>query len=211
MEPEIEMLRKGEEDLQIHYIDQGLHRTPQRMLGIVQEQIDTVEAGATEIVLGYGLCSKGIAGLKCQSVRLVIPRCHDCIALFLGSIESYRRRMQTQPGTYYLTPGWIREKKDPLGIVEEEYSPKMGRELAVWGMREELKNYSHITFVETSAGQSETFRQRARENAVFFEKIFEDIRGSLDFFERLIKGPYLEPDFLVLAPGEGVRMDMFFN
>jgi hypothetical protein len=26
-----------------------------------------------------------------------------------------------------------------------------------------------------------------------------------------VKGPYLEPDFIVLAPGESVRMDMFFN
>jgi hypothetical protein len=211
MEPEIEMLRCGSDELEVHYIDQGLHRTPQRMLGIVQEKIDTVEAGASEIILGYGLCSKGIAGLKCQSVQLVIPRCHDCIALFLGSLETYRRRMETQPGTYYLTPGWIREKKDPLGIVEEEYTPKLGRELAVWGMREELKNYSHITYVETGAGETEALRRRARENAIFFGKNFEDIRGGLGFFERLVKGPYLEPDFIVLAPGESVRMDMFFN
>ena len=133
MEPEIEMLRRGSDELDVHYIDQGLHRTPQRMLGIVQEKIDTVEAGASEIILGYGLCSKGIVGLKCQSVRLVIPRCHDCIALFLGSLETYRWRMETQPGTYYLTPGWIREKKDPLGIVEEEYTPKLGRELVGMG------------------------------------------------------------------------------
>jgi hypothetical protein len=211
MKPEIEMLRKGSEELQVHYIDQGLHRTPQHMLGIVQEKIDTVEVEASEVVLGYGLCSKGIAGLKGQRAGLVIPRCHDCIALFLGSIETYRRRMETQPGTYYLTPGWIREKKDPLGIVEEQYAPKLGQELAVWGMREELKNYSHIAYVETGAGESEALRRRAQANAVFFGKIFEDIRGDLGLFERLLSGPYLEPDFIVLAPGESVRMDMFFN
>ena len=211
MEPEIELLRRGFDQLEVHYLDQGLHRNPQRMQGIVQEKIDAVEVGASEMVLGYGLCSKGIAGLKCKSVRLVIPRCHDCIALFLGSIEAYRRRMEMQPGTYYLTPGWIREKKDPLGIVEQEYTPKMGRELAVWGMGEELKNYTHITYVKTGAGESEALRQRARENAIFFEKIFEDIQGGMGFFEKLIKGPYLEPDFVVLAPKEEVRMDMFFN
>lgn len=211
MEPEIEMLRQGSHELEVHYLDQGLHRSPQGMVGIIQDKIDAVEAGASEIVLGYGLCSKGIAGLKCQSVRLVIPRCHDCIALFLGSSETYRRRMEAQPGTYYLTPGWIREKKDPLGIVEEVYAPKLGRELAVWGMQEELKNYSHITYVETGAGETEALRRRARENASFFEKIFEDIRGSLVFFERLVKGPYREPDFIVLAPGDAVHMDMFFN
>jgi hypothetical protein len=211
MEPEIEMLRPGCDGMEVHYIDQGLHRTPDRMPGIVQEEIDRVEVGASEIVLGYGLCSKGIAGVKSQNVRLVIPRCHDCIALFLGSIQTYQQRLEAQPGTYYLTPGWILEKKDPLGIVEEEYAPKVGRELAVWGMREELKNYSHITYVETGAGMSEPLRRRAQENAIFFEKIFEDIQGSLDFFERLLKGPYQEPDFIVLPPGEKARMEMFFN
>src|SRR5512135_1508556 len=125
MEPEIEMLRQGSHELEVHYLDQGLHRSPQGMVGIIQDKIDAVEAGASEIVLGYGLCSKGIAGLKCQSVRLVIPRCHDCIALFLGSPETYQRSIEAQPGTYYLTPGWIRENKDPLGIVAEEYTPKI--------------------------------------------------------------------------------------
>jgi hypothetical protein len=211
MEPEIETLRRGAGDPEVHYLDQGLHRTPQRMLGVVQEKIDSVEAHATDLVLGYGLCSKGIVGVKCRQARLVVPRCHDCITLFLGSRDVYRQRMKKQPGTYYLTPGWIREKKDPLGIVEVEYSPKLGRELAVWGMREELKNYSHITFVDTGTGQSGPLRRRARENAVFFNKIFEGIQGHPGFLERLMHGPYQEPDFVVVDPGDAIRMDMFFN
>jgi hypothetical protein len=211
MEPEVEELRRGSGDLEVHYLDQGLHRTPQRMLGIVQEKIDSVETEASDLVLGYGLCSKGIVGVKCRQARLVIPRCHDCITLFLGSRDIYLQRLKKQPGTYYLTPGWIREKKDPLGIVEEEYMPRLGRELAVWGMREEMKNYSHIAFIDTGTGECGPLRCRARENAVFFHKIFEDIQGHSGFLERLIYGPHLEPDFIMLDPGAEIRMDMFFN
>jgi hypothetical protein len=211
MEPEIEALRRGAGDPEVHYLDQGLHRTPLRMMGVVQEKIDSVEAQATDLVLGYGLCSKGIAGVMCRQARLVVPRCHDCITLFLGSRDVYRQRMEKHPGTYYLTPGWIREKKDPLGIVEEVYAPKIGRELAIWGMREELKNYSHITFVDTGTGMSGFFHSRARENAIFFNKIFEYIQGHLGFLERLMHGPYQEPDFIVRAPGDEIRMEMFFN
>lgn len=205
------MLHSGERDMEIVYLDQGLHRTPERMRSVVQEKIASVESHASEIILGYGLCSKGIAGVQCQHVRLVVPRCHDCITLFLGSRGAYRERIEKQPGTYYLTPGWIREKKDPLGIVETEYAPKLGRDLAVWGMREELRNYTHITFIDTGTGESEALRLRALENAVFFQKKIEYVQGHSDYLQRLLHGPYQEPDFLVLEPGAIIRMEMFFT
>ena len=37
-------------------------------------------------------------------------------------------------------PGWIASNKDPLGILEKEYVPRMGYDDAVWGLREELKH-----------------------------------------------------------------------
>ena len=57
MEPELEWVRKGNSRVEIRYIDQGLHRTPKDMAGLVQEQIDQAEGYATQMVLAYGLCS----------------------------------------------------------------------------------------------------------------------------------------------------------
>ena len=58
----------------------------------------------------------------------------------MGSRAAYEKVFYEQPGTYYLTPGWVEERKDPLGYMESAYVPKMGREKAEWGIREELKN-----------------------------------------------------------------------
>ena len=67
------------------YLEQALHRTPDKLLVQVQEKIDQVARTASRIVLGYGLCAKGIVGITAREPELIIPRCHDCIALFLGS------------------------------------------------------------------------------------------------------------------------------
>jgi len=71
-------------------------------------------------VLGYGLCSNGILGVQARGQDLIIPRCHDCISFFMGSPEAYRKDFDAHPGTYYLIPGWLSERKDPLGIIEDD-------------------------------------------------------------------------------------------
>lgn len=210
-EPEFEMLCKSESNIEIRYLDQGLHRCPQKMPSLVQDQIEQVAARAGEIVLGYGLCSNGIAGVTASGPGLIVPRCHDCIAFFLGSCSAYREALKKQPGTYYLTAGWINEGQDPLGIIENDYTPRLGRKTAVWGMKEELKNYSHIVFINTGADNSEYLRQRTVENAKFFKKEFMEIRVDLSFLNMLLYGPYLDENFIFLKPGERIEQKMFLN
>jgi hypothetical protein len=205
------MLHKPESDMEIRYLDQGLHRCPQKMPSLVQDQIEQVTARSSEIVLGYGLCSNGIAGVIASETGLIVPRCHDCIAFFLGSRAAYREALKTQPGTYYLTAGWINEGQDPLGIIENDYTPRLGRKTAVWGMKEELKNYSHFVFINTGADNSDHLRQKAVENANFFNMKFKEIQGDLGYLNKLLYGPYSEDDFFVLKPGERVEQQMFLN
>ena len=140
MEPELEKARDQDSGVEIRYLDQGLHRTPDKMADLIQAQIDEVAQYAMRIVLGYGLCSNGIVGVTAGRQGLFIPSCHDCIAFFLGSPAAYDKAFEEKPWTYYLTPGWVSEKKDPLCIVEDDYTARVGREMAVWAMKEELKH-----------------------------------------------------------------------
>jgi len=216
MEPELtSVLSEGEagDDVpEIIYLDQVLHRTPGKLLALVQEKIDEAAQTASRIVLGYGLCSNGVVGVTARQQGLIIPRCHDCIALFLGSPARYHDIFHSKPGTYYLTPGWLAEKKDPLGIIEDDYVKRVGREMGEWAMREELKNYTRIALVDTGVGDIEPLRARAQENARFFSMRYEEIRAaSLAFFARLMDGPYDEAEFLRLHPGEPVTQDMFMS
>ena len=210
MEPELERAREETGDeVEIVYLDQALHRTPAKLLGQLQERIDQAAQSASPIVLGYGLCSNGVVGVTARRQGLVIPRCHDCIALFLGSPARYQEVFRQKPGTYYLTPGWIAEKKDPLGILEENMA-KFDRETAEWVMEEELKHYTHIALIDTGVGEMAPLRARAIENALVLKKQYEEIPGSLDYFRRLVCGPYGDDRFLCLEPGEAFTQEMFF-
>jgi hypothetical protein len=210
MEPELEAVRAGAPALEIIYLAQGLHRTPKKLPGMIQERIDQVAPYATEIVLGYGLCSNGLVGVTARRQRLIVPRCHDCIALFLGSPSRYDAVFRDHPGTYYLTPGWVKENNDPLGVYEREYLPRYGWETALWAIRESLKNYTRIALIDSGMHEIEALRHRARENAEFFNMAYIEIAGNLSYFEKTIRGPYPAGDFLHLQPGETITQSLYF-
>jgi len=212
MEPEFEAVRQNREHVQILYLDQGLHRTPQKMAGQVQELVDQAAAAADRIVLGYGLCSNGIVGVKARQQGLIVPRCHDCIAFFLGSPGAYLDDFNSRPGSYYLTPGWIAERKDPLSIIREEYEPRFGRETAEWIKREELKHYTHMVLINTGVAELEPLQKIARDNARFFDMEYVEIEGeSLEYFNKLVDGPYDTDEFIHLDPGDVVTQEVFLG
>jgi len=208
MRDELEKVAEGR-PVTLSFLDQGLHRTPQKMAGLIQERID--EAGAADrIVVGYGLCSGGVKGIRFSGGELLLPKCHDCIGLFLGSLETYRDTFASRPGTYYLTPGWVAAKKDPLGIIYDDYAPKHGIETAFWVMEEELKHYTHIALINTGVGDVEALRSRTRENCEALGKEYWEIEGGLGYFEKLVAGPYDRGDFVLIADGTEVKQEHFF-
>lgn len=203
------MLANGDTSVEIRYLEQNLHRAPHRMPGEIQAEIDKVADVASEIVLGYGLCSNGTVGVYAPNQELYVPRAHDCVTLLMGSRTDYERAFRENAGTYYLTPGWIREEKDPLGMLRNEYIPRMGEADAEWGIREELKHYTKITLIDTGVAPIEPLRERAMENARYLNKIYEEITGKQDLFRKILYGPYNTEDFFCYPPGDRVKQKPF--
>jgi hypothetical protein len=180
------------------------------MKPIIQEEIDrAADQELDYIILSYGLCSNGILGVKANRHPIVIPKVHDCIALFLGAWNRYMEEQNKEPGTYYLTKGWIEEGKSPVGIYQE-YCKRYGQETAEWAIKEELKNYTRIALVNMGANLSEDHREHARENARFLHLRYEEIAGSLAFFEKMLRGWWGE-DFIIIKPGEEVTQGLFLS
>ena len=204
-----ELLRFQTEGISFVFMEQSLHRTPQKMGPLIQREIDKADYQDWDyIILGYGLCSNGILGIQSKRHSLVIPRVHDCIALFLGSHEKYVEEHQKEPGTYYLTKGWIEEGKSPLGIYRE-YCERYDPETAEWTIREELKNYTRIALVDIG-NLSEVHREHSKENARFLHLRYEEIKGSLEYFEKMLQGPWKD-GFIILKTGEEVTQKIFLN
>ena len=101
-------------DVSHEVLDFGLHLRPEKLREALQARIDQASQDADVLLLGYGLCSMAVVGLQARSAHLVIPRVDDCIAIFLGSCAAYKLQARQEPGTYYLTKGWIEAGDTPF-------------------------------------------------------------------------------------------------
>ena len=211
IKPELEMLAGESQQLQIRYMPQNLHRIPHKLTELLQKAIDQADESFTHVVLGYGLCSNGIVGLKAPSQGLYIPMVHDCISFYLGSAKAYHKIFSKYPGTYHLTRSWIDNQTDPLGLMRNEYTKRVGAEMAEETMQTEIRNYKYISYVDTITGDSEKYRSVARENAAYFNKKFVEYKGSDTFFRKILFGPYQNPDFIFIKPGDIVKQKDFIK
>jgi hypothetical protein len=205
-----EFLACREGGLEYRFLAQGYHRTPSQMPPVIQEAIDQVPAGVDAIVLGYGLCSNGVVGLRAPHAQLVIPRIHDCIAMLLGSREVYEKQAARFPGTYYLTRGWIEYGRTPYTEYRNVYLKQYDEETARWIAREMMKHYQRVVLIDHGLAAMEEYRTLAREMAAFYEIAYEEMPGSLDYVRRLLAGPWDNDDFVVVPPGATIEQNPFF-
>ena len=190
-------------------LDFGLHLEPQKLKRVLQEKIDEASEYADVLLLGYGLCSMAVVGLKATNATLVIPRTDDCIAIFLGSCSAYKEQSAKEPGTYYLTKGWIEVGDTPFE-EHQKLIEKFGEEKAVRMTKLMLKNYRRLAFINTGTYEVERYRDTSREIAKEFELNFEEIQGSSSMIEKMIAGPWDE-EFLVVMPGQTIEYQDFVN
>lgn len=196
-------------DVPYEVLDFGLHIRPEKLKKALQEKIDQASPQAEVLLLGYGLCSMAVVGLKATTATLVIPRADDCIALFLGSRHAYQEQAKKEPGTYYLTKGWIEAGDSPF----EEYEAlveKYGKERAERMTRLMLKNYRRLAFINTGLYEIERYREYARRMAEKFDFRFEEIDGSPALVKKMVFGPW-DGEFVVISPGEIVSYQDFVN
>jgi hypothetical protein len=198
-------------DVPMKFLQYALHETPKEMPGAIGAAVDEMLAGGCDrVALGYGLCSNGTVGVACGGTGgLTIPRCHDCIAMLLGSPARYMRLFTENPGTMWYSDGWVRNCGDPMGTFETRYKPRLGEKKAYKGMCLEIANYTNFCFINNGVGDIEDLRRRTRESAKFFGKEYREIEADLSYFKAFVDGPWPESDFLVLGPGDKVDESAF--
>ena len=190
-----------------HSLEQGLHRTPDRLRESLQAELNAIEAD--EILLGYGLCGNGIAGLVAPRSRLIIPRVDDCISILLGSAERYREEFVREPGTYWLSNGWIQHSEtDPYREYRRSVA-KYGEETALWIAGEMMKGYRRLALIETGAGDMRELREYAHQFASFFQLEYVEVKGKNDLATSLLSGEWDNDRFVVASPGQPVSVEMF--
>ncbi|MGQ9627428.1 MAG: DUF1638 domain-containing protein [Anaerolineae bacterium] len=198
------------EGVEYKTLEFGLHIHPERLRETLQAEIDRIDrfAQAETILLGYGLCGLGVVGLRSARNCLVIPRVDDCIAIFLGSREEHLRQTRQEPGTFYLTKGWIEAGSNPYTEYQrlaERYGEKRALEIS----KIALANYTRLALINTGNYEIERYRKFAEETARLFGLRYEEIPGSIALVRKMGQGLWNEGEFLLLPPGETVRFEMF--
>ena len=200
----------------ITFMDYGLHRVPSKLTWSVQDEVDRIEDPSV-IILGYGLCGNGLQGVKSRQHTLVIARADDCIAILLGSREAYLEEFENEPGTYYLTKGWLESGSDPLKEYNE-YKEKYGEEDAEWLMDQQYQHYKRIVLVAHQQEDLEKYRSQAQAVAKFCERWgmrYEEKLGSDRYVARLVEVANSldtqDKDFLIVPPGGEIRQEDFIG
>jgi N-methylhydantoinase A/oxoprolinase/acetone carboxylase beta subunit len=220
-EPELKQLAdESPNEIHLHFLDAGLHATPDVLREQAQAAIDSAAAeGFDAVVLGYGLCGRGTSGLLARDIPVVIPRVHDCMTLFLGSREEYRRQFSRHPGTFYTTPGWYEKKA--LGDVSKEKRGKsedlrqdprfsdlarkygeVNAEHIIYFFDSWKRNYTRAAFIDTGAGDRERYERYARGMAEDFGWIYERLEGDTSLLAAILAGEWNNEHVFVLRPGQ---------
>jgi hypothetical protein len=194
-------------EMDYEVLDFGLHLRPENLRETLQKAIDKASEEADTIVLGYGLCSMAVVGLTATNCTLVVPRVDDCIALFLGSSAAYAEHAREEPGTYYLTKGWI-EVSDTLLDEYNRVVKQYGEERARRIMSIMLKHYKRLIYIDTGTKDQERYQAYARRVADQFSLRYEEVAGSNKLIRKMVFGPW-DADFVVALPGETITFADF--
>lgn len=207
--------------LDITFVRQDLHMVPKNLTKVLQEEIDRIEAGEDlhtnvaggeidAILIGYGLCSNALVGLKSAKYPLVIPKAHDCTTLFMGSKEKYQDYFMKVKGTYFASNAWmelgidlgeaslVKKREEFMEQFEDEDTVEYLMEME----RSMLDHYKAITYITWPGMNNANGISKAKTIACENGWEYLEYEGSDTLLQKFVNGEWDEEDFLVLNPGE---------
>ncbi len=221
-EPELrELAKQVENTVELHFLDAGLHETPDKLRASVQEAIDTASgANFDAVMIAYGLCGRGTSGIVARDIPVALLRVHDCITLFLGSRESYMEQFRRHPGTFYITPGWYEKKVKPTphqAAGDENWDklsddPRYEQWLQQFGADEARflwqfynswqRTYTRAAYISTTENPPEDYEHYTRRLASAMGWEYECITGDVAILRQALQGNWDDEMILVLQPGQ---------
>lgn len=211
-------LVRSSHQVDLEFLPKGLHDLGAKAMRTeIQARVDAADSGPAEaLVLGFGLCGNGLAGIQARSKPLVLPRAHDCIALLMGSRHAFETYFHEHPGTFYRSAGWMERGQALVPLVRDRTGVTFTREALVelYGedngefLFEELtryqKSYSQLTYIATEIDPGDGLEHAARKEAAEKGWRFERLSGDLGLFRQLLAGDWPSEEFLVVPPGHRI-------
>ena len=195
---------------EIRYLEVGLHDHPDNLRKAVQAEVDAfdVRDDLDAVVLAYALCGRGTAGIRAGRHRLVIPRGHDCMTVFMGSKEKFACQQAAAPDSYYYTPGWMKANRCPgpgrLESLREEFSKKFEPDDVDFLLESERANWAQhgrAVYLDLGTPGADAKAAEAAEAATALGWNFERIPGDATLLKDLLSGRWDSERFQLIEPG----------
>lgn len=208
--------------IDVELVSMGQHIKPKELNRTLQVKIDNVKDKSYDaILLCYGLCGQATVGLAAREIPVVMPRAHDCITLYLGSKDEYKKQQEMCPGTIWYTKDYIERLDNAtecsgMGASSAElYDEKaydamvkrMGKERAdriIASMGDMTKNYERVVFIEQGIVDAQKEENTVRIEAETKGWRFEKMKGDIKLIRDLINGLWPEKDYLRIEPGQRI-------
>lgn len=213
------VMRRSSHSIDVEFLSKGLHEIPcTEMCHRIQGRVNHA-SGCDAILLAYGFCNHGIAGLRATNVPLVLMRAHDCIDVLLGRSRAARYR-EENPGAYFQSSGWIEHRKNPaelealsfahrhsLYASRDELASRFGDDNAAYLrgiLGDHTRHYSRLAYVHSGTSRDDGYAAQTEAEAALRGWAFDQMPADLSLLQKLVNGDWNSDEFLIVQPGETV-------
>ena len=191
LEQEIKAISRDiQEVTHLEVMSWTLHNDPALLFETVIEKIEVLQDNVDAIMLGYGRCQVLDRLPNHFKVPIFRPEADDCIGVLLGQ-KQYEKERLKEPGTWYLTRGWIEicmeliSKESQIIPTADKFAEK-GIDPAVF-MRSMLKYYNRGLFIHTSVGNQADLLNKVEKITDELDLDLEKTCGSNQLLEKTLR------------------------
>ncbi|MCF7941147.1 MAG: DUF1638 domain-containing protein [Spirochaetia bacterium] len=192
-------------DMSCTVVPFALHSNPRNLKAVIQEHIDQAPGECEVIRIGFGLCSNSTLGLVSDRHTLLLPRVHDCIALFLGSQQ---RLAEQGLASLYVTRRYAEAEDGTYHLLEyDRYAQRYGSELAKKYIGMVIDGYRKALLIDTGEYPVDRYRQITRQLCTDYCLQYGELAGSRVLMKKMLTDDGSDEQIIRKRPSEPVGLD----
>ena len=201
-----EVIEQNGLDLDVIWLESGLHAVPVELKKELQKHIDAA-ADYDEVILGYGLCGNALIDITATHCDVLYPQTDDCISAFM--CENCREA-ELRRDSFFLTRGWMSMKTsdsltEQFNKVMEQYDEETAREI----LEMMYGNYKRIVYLKVEDEIAPEDLAQAKQQAADMNFIFEIEPATVKLYEKLLLGDESYKGVQRLKKGETLTLKHF--
>ena len=205
--------------IDVEYVPMAAHNQPDNLRANLQRRINAAasQCGYDLFLLSYGLCGNATVVLTCP-VKLIMPRIHDCCAMFMGCKEKFIEAFGGKLSMRWCTSGYYERCYKDNGLTGDqsrrrETTPEYqalvqqyGEDNAqyIWDTLHPEIETPEAAYITVPGFENPSHKAEFRKLVEQQGKTLQVLEGSAAYIKDLVNGPWDDARFLTLNPGEKI-------